>query len=262
MRRSKVLEKLRAGKAALLGNISLSPSPLAVEIAARCGIDGLWIDMEHRPFTQREVATVIAAARAADIDAMPRIRKGEGYTSFFRPLEDGASGIMVPHVATPDEARWTVRNAKFPPVGRRGMERMMPDADLGFCDPMEYVAHANRETFVVIQIEDAEALDRLGEIAAVEGVDCLFVGPADLSFSLGCPLQFDAPAYQEAERAIAAAAKAAGKWWGRPVANAEAAARYAEKGARFFAMGGDYTLLKAGFERVRKEFDEAVGPLA
>lgn len=262
MRRSKVLAKLRAGKAALLGNLSLSPCPLGVEIAARSGLDGLWIDMEHRPFSQREVADMITAARASDIDAMPRIRKGEGYTSFFRPLEDGAAGIMVPHVASEEEARWVVRNAKFPPIGRRGMERMMPDADLGYVDAMEFVAHANRETFVVIQIEDAEALDHLDAIAAVEGIDVLFVGPADLSFSLGCPLQFDSPAYAEAERAIAAAAAKAGKWWGRPVADAQAAALYAEKGARFFAMGGDYGLLKVGFERMRREFDEAVGGLA
>ena len=258
MRRSKVLEKLRAGKAALFTNISLSPNPLACEIAGRVGYDGIWMDMEHRPFSQREVSVMINACRVADIDAMPRIRKDEGYAAFFRPLEDGASGIMVPHVKTGEEAEWVVRNAKFPPIGRRGMENVMPDADLGFVDSLEYIEHANRETFVMIQIEDAEALDHVDDIAGTEGVDCVFIGPADLSLSLGAPFQFDSPKYQEAERAIAAAVEKAGKWWGRPAADVEFAARYAEKGARIFNISGDYGLIKNGLLAIHKEFREKV----
>ena len=258
MRRSKVLETLRSGKAALLTNISLSPSPLAVEIAGRAGIDGIWIDMEHRPYTWREVAEMIAGARLGDIDAMPRIRKGEGYTSFFRPFEDGAAGIMVPHVKTGEEAEWIVRNAKYVPIGRRGMESVMPDADMSFVDPIEYMEHANRETFVVIQIEDAEAMDNLDDIVSVKGIDAIFVGPADLSASLGVPLQFDSRKYRDAEAAIAAAATRHGKWWGRPVPDATTAAEYAERGARFFNVSGDFGLLKNGFLAMRKEFDEFV----
>jgi 4-hydroxy-2-oxoheptanedioate aldolase len=259
MRESKVLGKLRSGQAALLVNISLSPNPLAVEMAGRTGIDGVWIDMEHRPLTQREVAHMIAGARLGDIDAMPRIRKDEGYTAFFRPLEDGAAGIMVPHIKTREEAEWVVRNAKYPPLGRRGMESVMPDADLSFSDPLEYMEHANRETFVVIQIEDAEALDNLDEIAAVEGVDVIFVGPSDLTVSMGIPLQKTHPRYLEAEAAIARAAAKHGKWWGRPIANPEDLERCLENGGRFFNMASDFGLLKAGFLQTRQIFDEIAG---
>ena len=261
MRRSKVLEQLRAGKAAVSVNISLSTNPLAVEIAGRSGIDGIWIDSEHRPYTQREIAEMITAGRVADIDCFVRIRKGEGYTSFFRPLEDGAAGIMVPHVATRDEAEWVVRNAKFPPIGRRGMENVMPDADLGFVDTLDYVEHANRQTFVAIQIEDVEALDELDGIAAVEGIDILFIGPADLTFSMGIPLQLDHPRYREAVACIAAAAAKNGKWWGLPVPNGEAVTRYVEQGARFLNLGGDYGMLREGFRATRETFDAAIAGL-
>lgn len=258
MRRSKILEKLRAGKSVLLTNISLGPMAMAVEMAGRSGIDGVWIDMEHRPYGQREVAEMIAGARLGDTDAMVRIRKGEGYTSFFRPLEDGAAGIMVPHITTGEEAAWVARNSKFAPIGRRGVENVMQDADVGFANTMEYLAHANRETFVAIQIEDAEALDKLDDIAGTQGFEILFIGPADLSVSLGVPFQFDSPKYREAEAAVRKAAQKHGKWWGRPVADAKIAAAYAEQGARFFNIGGDYGFLRAGFANIRKSFDESV----
>ena len=258
MRRSNILEKLRAGKSALLTNISMSPSPLAVEVAGRAGIDGVWIDTEHRPFTPREVADVIAGARLGDIDAMIRIRKGEGYTSFFRPLEDGAAGIMVPHVATREEAEWVARNSKYPPIGRRGVECVMPDSDVSFSDPLEYLEHANRETFVAIQIEDVEALDHMDEIAAVKGLEVFFIGPADLTLSMGIPFQLDHARFREAVQTIAGAAERHGKWWGLPVRDADAAARYAEQGARFFNISGDFPLLKNGFLRTREEFDRTV----
>lgn len=262
MRRSRILEKLRAGKPALITNISISESPFAMQLAGRAGIDGVWIDMEHRPFTQREVSRMIAAAMAADIDAMPRIRKGEGYTSFFRPLEDGAAGIMVPHVKTREEAEWVVRNAKYPPIGHRGVEVVMPDADFGDADPMEYLAHANRETFVAIQFEDAEALDDLDGIMSVEGFDVAFVGPGDLSLSLGVPLQFDSPKFRDALNAIIESATRHGKWWGMPCANMEVAAERVQRGARFIAMGSDYSILKNAYAGLRREFDEQVEPSA
>ena len=258
MRRSKVLGKLRAGKPVLLTSIVLGPSTLAVEILGRAGIDGVWIDMEHRPTSQREVAEMINAARIVDTDAMVRIRKGEGYTSFFRPLEDGASGIMVPHVKSREEAEWVVSNAKYPPLGRRGCDTTMPDSDTAFSEPLAYLEHANRETFVVAQIEDAEALDHLDEIASVPGLDVLFIGPADLSLSLGVPFQTDSARYREAVQAICTAAERHGKWWGLVVGDVAAAANYAQQGARFLCVGGDIFLLKAACLALRKGFDEAM----
>lgn len=258
MRRSRVLEKLRSGEMALTVNISLAPSPLAVQLAGHCGFDGIWIDTEHRPMNQWQVSSMIRAGHLTDIDCYVRIRKGEGYTSFFRPLEDGAAGIMVPHVKTREEAEWVVYNAKFPPVGRRGLETMMQDADLGFNDPIEYTQHANRETFVAIQIEDVEALDHIDEIGAVPGIDVLFIGPADLTFSMGIPLQLDHPRFRDTVKRIAAAASENGKWWGIPVGDVDSARRYAAQGARFLNVGGDYGLLRNGFQQIQADFSTAL----
>ncbi len=254
MRRSRVLEKLRSGKPALCASASLAPSPLAIELVGRTGFDGIWIDTEHRPLNQWQVAAMITAGRAVDVDCFVRIRKGEGYSSFFRPLEDGAAGIMVPHVTSREEAEWVVRNAKFPPLGRRGMEVMMPDADLGFVDPVDYTRHANRETFVCIQIEDFEALEHIDEIAATPGVDILFIGPADLTFSMGIPLQLDHPRFLEAVAAIGRAAATHGKWWGVPTGDLQSARRYFAQGARFFNVASDYGLLRTGLSRTFEQF--------
>jgi 4-hydroxy-2-oxoheptanedioate aldolase len=259
MRRSRILERLRAGKVAQTFNVSLGVSPLAVELAGRCGADGIWLDSEHRPFTQQDLYTLIMACRLADTDAMVRIRKGEGYTSFFRPLEDGAAGILVPHIKTREEAEWVVYNAKYPPVGRRGVENVMPDADLGFADSLAYLEHANRETFVAIQIEDVEALDNLDDIIGTPGVEFLFVGPADLGLSMGIPFDIENPRMQEAIKKVASAAAKAGKYWGLPVGNVAAAQRYYDLGARYFNLGGDYGLLREGFTRLRREFTGVFG---
>ena len=262
MRKSKVLGKLRSGRAVLVVNSSVSSSPLVIELAGRASIECLWIDMEHRPFTQRDVAGMITAARLVDTDTVVRIRKGEGYTSFFRPLEDGATGIMVPHVKTGEEAQWVVRNAKYPPLGRRGTETVMPDADLSFTNPMDYINHANKETFVVIQIEDAEALDHLDDIAAVPGIDVLFIGPADLSLSLGIPFQFSDAEFLKAVERVKKAAEKHGTWWGTPASSVSAAAEYYGQGARFLAVGSDFQMLKTGFLTLQNEFDDVFSRLA
>lgn len=258
MRRSKVLEKMRNGKVALLTSVILGPSALSVEIIGRAGLDGVWIDMEHRPLSWRETAEMIQAARIVDTDAMIRIRKGEGYTSFFRPFEDGAAGIMVPHVKSREDAEWTVANAKFPPLGRRGCDTTAPDADASFADPLAFLQHANRETFVVVQIEDAEALGHLDEIASVAGIDVLFIGPADLTISLGVPFQYDSPRYREAVQAIRRAAERNGKWWGLVVGDVPSAVPYVEQGARFICVGGDLFFFKAACLDLRKNFDQAL----
>jgi 4-hydroxy-2-oxoheptanedioate aldolase len=132
----------------------------------------------------------------------------------------------------------------------------MPDADMGMVDTVEYMEHANRETFVCIQIEDAEALDNLDAIISVEGVDIIFVGPADLSLSLGIPLQFEDPKYVDAINRIAASVKKHGKYWGLPVKNVEAAEAFAAKGARLFNILSDYSLMRQGWTQVREDFDK------
>jgi len=260
MRRSRVLEKLRDGRVALFAGTSLGPLPKLVEMAGLAGLDCCWIDMEHRVMDYTQVDAMICAGWARDVDTMVRIRKG-GYTTFFRPFEDGATGIMVPHVKTAQEAQQIVYNAKFPPIGRRGFDGAGRDADYLVADPNEHMKFANRETFVVVQIEDVEAVPNIDSIAAVEGIDILFIGPADLTISLEVPFQMDSGKAKEVISAVAAAAARHGKHWGLPVPSAEAAVPYIEQGARFIACGSDLAFVLRGYQNVKAEFADVLGKM-
>ena len=238
MRRSKTLEKLRRDETVLVINSSLTASAKMVEIAGIAGFDCLWIDTEHRDFFTNDLYGMLLAARLHDVDAMVRIRK-QDYGDFFRPLEMGATGIMVPHVMSADEARWVVRNAKFAPEGLRGMDAAGPDARFTDVDPVEYAREANRETFVCLQIEDREAVECIDEIASVPGVGILFVGPGDLSQSYGVPFQYGHECVLKAVERVAEAAARNGISWGIPGTAPETFERYCRMGARFIPVGSD-----------------------
>ena len=212
MRDSRILGKLRSGKTAFTVGVSYGFNTKGVEFAGRLGYDGVWIDMEHRNFTDAQMDTLVLASRAADLDAMVRIRKGS-YTNYFRPMEAGAAAIMAPHIKTRAEAELAVYNTRYPPVGRRGFDNAGPDGDFCFAPPLEYLEHANRETLLIAQIEDPEAIDHLDEIIGVEGMDMLFIGPGDLSIAMGIPFEFDHPDLLAVYDRVAEAAERAGKWW-------------------------------------------------
>jgi 4-hydroxy-2-oxoheptanedioate aldolase len=186
---------------------------------------------------------------------MVRILK-TGYSSPMRVLESGANGIMVPHCRSAEEARQWVEWTRFPPLGRRGFDGAGADADYILADSAEHLKHANREVFLVLQIEDVEAVECVEQIAAVEGVDLLFVGPADLSLSLGVPLQFQHPKMQAAIDRVASAAARAGKWWGIPTGTLQAAQSALDQGARMVTCGSDHLFLVRGFQNVFREFND------
>jgi len=258
LRRNRVLERLRAGKYVLF----FSPTPYAsgklVEMGGLLGFDGVWIDMEHQDYGYDQVFEMCLACRASGIEAMVRIRKS-GDHSVYRAFEAGATGIMVPHVKSADEARWVVRNGRFYPQGRRGMDGAEAAAGYALAPMLEYMEHANRETFIAVQIEDAEALDQLDAIAAVPGVDILFFGAQDMSQSLGMPWQLDHPKILEARSRVAEAARKHGKWWGCPADAKSAEHLYKTSGATVFAGCAALLILRDGFSRVRREFTERLG---
>lgn len=258
MRDSKMLAKLRAGKVALTFGVSGGFSTKTVEFAGIHGFDGVWIDMEHRNFTDKDMELLILASRTADVDAMVRIRKGS-YTNYFRPLEAGAAAVMVPHIKDRAEAELAVYNTRYPPVGRRGFDNAGPDGDFCFAPPKEYVKHANEQTLLIAQIEDPEALDNLDDIIGVDGMDMLFVGPGDLSLALGIPFEFDHPKIVDAYQRVADAAKRAGKWWGTVSISPEMVKRNVDMGAQLFNLGGDQVLLYLGMQSKITEYRDLLG---
>jgi 2-keto-3-deoxy-L-rhamnonate aldolase RhmA len=251
MRRSKILEKIRQGQTVCVCNTSFTNSFRVVEMAGRMGYDGVWVDMEHRDFTYQDSAVMTLAARAGDMDAVVRIRK-DSYADYFRPLEDGASGIMVPHIKTPAEAEYTVYNAKYAPIGRRGMDGVGADTYYGLSG--NDLEKANAETFILIQIEDFEGIDAIEDIVAVEGIGGVLVGPADLAQSYGVAGQPRHEKVLAAMQKVSAAVAQEGKWWGAPGFDPEFVRWLVGEGAQFIAYGGDYGILFQGLQAALEEF--------
>jgi 4-hydroxy-2-oxoheptanedioate aldolase len=250
---SKVLKKLRGGDFVRVVAVTRVTDPWVTEVAGKLGFDLIWLDLEHRPSGYDVIDPISLACRATGMDLMVRIRKSD-YSAPMRALEFGANGIMVPHCRSVEEARQWVEWVKFPPLGRRGFDGGGADADFKLADPIVYQKHANEETFLVLQIEDREAVEGVEGIASVEGVDVLFVGPADLTNSYGVSMQEDHPIVQKAIDRVAAAAAAAGKWWGIVTANPEAAQRALDRGARIITCGGDHGFIVNGFKQAAVRF--------
>lgn len=250
---SKALEKLRSGDYVRTAILSRVTDPWLAELIGRLGYDVIWLDMEHRDFDYGVIAPLALACRATGIDLMVRILK-TGYSSPMRVLESGANGIMVPHCRSAAEARQWVEWSRFAPLGARGFDGAGPDADYMLADSIAYMKHANEQTFLTLQIEDRDAVDCVEEIARTDGVDVLFVGPADLSISYGVPFQFNHPDVQRAIDRVANAAAKNNKWWGMPTGTPEAMRQTLDRGARLITAGNDHVMLVRGFENAIKQF--------
>jgi 2-keto-3-deoxy-L-rhamnonate aldolase RhmA len=218
--------------------------PFFIAYAAHFNYDGIWFDLEHRAMDDREVQAVLAMCRAHDIDGMvrpPTLQR----TRLYRYLEDGATGFMIPFVSTPEIARQVVETVKYPPLGNRGLDGAGLDANFGldtWRPDSTYIEDANRETFIVAQIETPEAVANAAEIAAVPGIDLLFAGPADLGLRLAADPSLNLT-LDQAIAQVAAAARQHGKAWGRTAGTVEELARYHQQGAQMIPWGGDFALM-------------------
>ncbi|QDT10341.1 HpcH/HpaI aldolase family protein [Planctomycetes bacterium K23_9] len=236
MRKSKSLERVRNGepiRLAVLGHYI----PAYVAHAARAGYDCLWVDLEHRGMQSREIDALLAFGHLFDIDILirpPTLEK----TGLCRYLEDGAAGLMIPHLSTPDLAATLVQYAKFPPIGNRGIDNAGLDADFHVHDPDVYATWANRETFLVAQIETPEAVRNAESIAAVDGVDMLFIGPGDLGLRLR---QTNEMTLDEAWETVAAACRKHGKAFGGPCADDAELATRRGQGAQLLLGSSEFS---------------------
>jgi 2-keto-3-deoxy-L-rhamnonate aldolase RhmA len=255
MVKSRALRKLRSGDFIRVPVVSRVADPWLTEVVGRLGFDAIWLDMEHRPLGYDILNPISLACRATGIDLIVRILK-TGYSTPMRVLESGANGSMVPHCRSVEEARQWVEWTRFLPLGRRGFDGAGVDADYMLADPLEYLDHANRETLLILQVEDWEAVECVEKIAAVEGVDLLLIGPADLTLSYGVPMQLEHPEVQKAIDRVASAVAKAGKWWGIATATPQAAQRALDRGARMITCGSDHVFLVRGFQDAYVQFKD------
>lgn len=239
MRKSKTLARIRNNETVrmcCLGHFV----PAFVKFAAHFGFDCIWLDMEHRNLTDRDVQTLLVHSHLHDIDIMVRPPTLEK-TRLYRYLEDGAAGLMIPHVNTAEKTATLVEAVKYPPLGDRGLDGAGLDADYfvnGMQGGEDFVTHANEETFLVVQVETPTAIDNIEQIAATPGLDGVFVGPGDLGLRLK-RLDTDLTLDAAFER-VAAACKKNNVAWGCPVGTLEDLSRRQAQGGQLLAHGGDF----------------------
>jgi 2-dehydro-3-deoxyglucarate aldolase/4-hydroxy-2-oxoheptanedioate aldolase len=245
---SDVRGRLNAGET-LYGTFLGLGSALATEACAVAGFDWLLVDLEHgggdeRALLQQQIAgEAHGMAMFARVESPERIRTG-------RLLDAGVTGVMFPRLETVDDVRAAVSHLRYPPEGDRGVATYNRVYDFGLRP--EGLVTANDAVVGIIQVESRRALTAAAEIAAVPGVDVLFVGPRDLSTDLGCPGRFGHPDFVAALDQVLAAAKDTGIAAGILAGDAAQAARYAALGFRFVGVGSDASLLaRAAYDTMR-----------
>jgi len=229
--RNPMKEKLLAGKPAF-GVSVMIPSPQIVEIIGAAGFDWVLLDCEHGSLTLESVELMAMAAEACGITAIarPATRSAE---HILQVLDRGVMGVQVPHVNTVAEAREVIQAVKFHPAGRRGLAAGTRAARYDAHGTLaDYVKAANEATLIAIQLEEQAAVDNLDSLLQVQGVDVFFIGPSDLSQSMGQPGNPKAPAVAQAIEQALRKIRAAGRTSGMP-AGTEAVRHALDNGVRY-----------------------------
>lgn len=194
----------------LHGMFVMVPSPAVVEMVGYAGFDYAVLDTEHGAAGTEMLEHQIRAAEASSLPVLVRtVSPAAG--EILRALEAGATGVLVPHVTTAEDAAAIVRAAHYPPVGIRGMATTSRAGHHGITTVGAHLEQAKERTVVMVQIEDAAALPNVSAIARTPGIDAVFIGPADLAISLGFPGQLDHPTVAAAIRKITEEVREAGQ---------------------------------------------------
>lgn len=245
-KKNKIVEKLKRDELVTCVKLNITDN-IPAELAAMCGFDCIWVDMEHVPTDYGQVNRAILAAKAYGAEIIVRTPRG-AYSNLIRPLEMDASGVMVPHVMSYEDAKQVVYYTKFHPIGRRPIDGGNADGKYCLLDTADYIRYSNEEKLTIIQIEDVEALDDLDEIAALPGIDMLFFGPADFSHSIGNPVDIWNEKTLEARKKVAEAARAHHKFAGTVGGTGNVKELY-DMGFRFVNLGADVCWLTECFQK-------------
>ena len=251
-----VRSRLQAGELVLALTVTTSNLEVAA-LGATLGFHFLWVEMEHSPISLETLRNMVLATRGMPGCVFARVPVVELWTA-KRVLDQGVSGVIFPFTSTPELAQRAAQACKYPPTGLRGCGPGL--AQTSWPEPDCYHDSADRNVLVIAVIEEARAVDRIDEIAATPGIDVLFIGTSDLSFSLGLRGRQNEPQLEEAIAKIVAAAKRNGKFLGRPAKNPEEVKKYSEQGFQVLQCMTELGFMTAGASSML----EAVGiqPLA
>lgn len=232
-------------KNSVYGGFVTIPAVQVVEnLAIPKKLDFVWIDAEHSSMTISQVQSLIIAAENKSTAGIIRVPKN-GIENIKPYVGTGAVGIVVPNIKTAADAKLAVDSIKYPPLGKRHVGPERANDYLKNVD--KYRSHANQKTLVILMIETKEAVENIEEIAKVEGVDVLHIGPYDLSLSLG--VDRNSQQLKEAIATVEKTAQAKGIALGSYAANINSAKKLRKKGYLFFTVPGDMQLLQSGVDR-------------
>jgi len=237
-----VKKKLQAGQPVLAITITVNSIDVAAH-AAGMGFDFLWIEMEHSPITLESLRNMVLATRGLPALPFARVPVNEIWTA-KRVLDAGVFGVMFPFTSTPELARQAAAACRYPPAGRRGSGAGL--AMFAWPEVASYHDCADENVMVIAIIEEARAIANIDEIAATPGVDVLFIGTSDLSFSLGLRGDQKDPRLHEAIAKVVEAGKKHGKFLGRPAGTAEKIAEYRQQGFQLFQTSTEIGLMSQG----------------
>ncbi|MBO9613120.1 MAG: 2-dehydro-3-deoxyglucarate aldolase [Dyadobacter sp.] len=229
-------------------------SSLTAEIVGLAGFDWVLIDLEHGAGSEKDVLYQLQALEHTPTAAIVRVESSESQR-IHRVLDMGAEGVMCPKILNAEGARKLVQGLHYPPFGTRGVAKMVRATGFGQ-HFQEYYDNSRDSILGIAQIETVEVLNHLGAVANTDGVDVLFIGPADLSMELGIFGQFDHPKFREAVRETCEAARKAGKVVGILFFNTNEYQAYRELGIRFIACGSDATFVAEGARTMAKKLND------
>ena len=242
--------RLRAGER-LIGTFLKTPHPALVEVIGAAQLDCLCVDAEHAPFDRQDIDAAVIAGRAVDLPILVRVPSAEPHV-LLNALDLGACGVVVPHVTTAQVAAAVAAACRYGPGGR-GYAGSPRAAGYGTRTLTANIERGNATVSVIAQIEDAEAIEHIDEIAAVEGIDALFVGRMDLTVSLGARSADEARVVDAVTR-ICAAARRHGRAVGMFTPTPEEAQRWIDAGASLFLLASDQQWVLQGARELSAAF--------
>ena len=230
------LKRMLQAKEPAIGCWLNFPSPDLAEFIGLVGFDFIVIDTEHYFFGAETILNIVRAAKMSDCTPILRVSKND-QALILGYLEAGVEGIIVPHINNQAEAEAAVRAVKYPPQGSRSVNSITRATKYGLAQsPGEFYEESNRESLVIVMVEEPEAIENLPDILRVEGIDSVFVGPEDLSASMGYLGKPGHPEVQATIKEIETQIRASGKALGRLGTTSQAANQAFEEGALYFAL--------------------------
>ena len=247
--------KLNAGEVVYGTMIQDSRSPSIGQIMARAGCDFVFFDMEHGPFNLSMIADMVKVTRLEGITPLVRV-PGDAYEWLVRPLDAGARGIMVPRIATSQQVEQIIERTMYPPKGVRGLSADKGHNDFAPQAMWEFAEQANRENLIILQIEQAEAVENIDEIFSVEGVGAAVLGPNDLAMSMGVHSKDSLSALEPTIQLVLDSAKEHHIPCGIHIGNLEWLIEWQRRGMQLIAYSNDIVFLRSGIQNAINKLKE------